>query len=225
VNFCRLTQSPGSLSSPFPLSQIWEHPETGARVYVGNLTAASTRSILDAHGIRHVINCQEEGSKNFFEEKGGGGSISYMRFPISQWWRSRMDTHEAVFAYFQRPFEWAHAATASGSSVLIHCLAGAHRAGTTGVAFIMYSAGLEARVALPLARRLRSIIDPIGMLGELLLKYDAALRAHPHAALGRVLAPAPDAAERVAAVDAALSGKADSSGAGGSASGGGHEKR
>ena len=110
-----------------------------------------------------------------------------------------MDTHEAVLAYFARPFEWIHAATASGSSVLIHCLAGAHRAGTTGVAFIMYSTGLEARVALPLARRLRGIIDPIGMLGDILTKYDAALRAHPHAAIGHALEPR----EPLAAVEAA----------------------
>jgi hypothetical protein len=177
------------------LDAIWEHPVTGARVYVGNLTAASTRSILDAHHIRHVVNCQEAGSKNFFEERPAedaaprSGRISYLRFPISQWWRSPMSTEEEVIAFFNRPFEWIHEAASKGSSVLIHCLAGAHRAGTTGVAFIMYSASLNMHTALPLARRIRSIIDPIGILGELLQKYDAALKKHPHRALGKILAP------------------------------------
>ena len=109
-----------------------------------------------------------------------------MRFPISQWWRTGLDSHSAVLAYFGKPFSWIIEATAAGSSVLIHCLAGAHRAGTTGVAFMMYAGGLDRATALPLAQRLRSIIDPIGVLGEVLDKYDHAL-----AALRRGEVPAP----------------------------------
>ena len=91
------------------------------------------------------------------------GHIQYKRFPISQWWRAgRLESHEAVLAYFSDPFAWISTATAEGHSVLIHCLAGAHRAGTTGVAFMMFAADLDRATALPLAQRLRSIIDPIG---------------------------------------------------------------
>ena len=58
------------------------------------------------------------------------------------------------------------AALARGESVLIHCMAGAHRAGTVGVAVVMrLSAGPDRRFApyddtLAAARRRRPILEP-----------------------------------------------------------------
>ena len=74
-------------------------------------------------------------------------------------------------------FEFIETAIASGKSVLVHCLAGAHRAGTTGCACLMHFAGLEPGAAIQTAKRLRPIIDPIGSLPELLLRLHKARSA------------------------------------------------
>ena len=42
----------------------------------------------------------------------------------------------------------------------VHCFAGAHRAGTTGVAFLMQAEGLRADDAITTAARERAAIDP-----------------------------------------------------------------
>ena len=56
----------------------------------------------------------------------------------------------------------------SGENILIHCLAGAHRAGSAGVIAIMYLTGLDSSEALAAARLARPVIEPIGSLGQLL---------------------------------------------------------
>ena len=53
--------------------------------------------------------------------------FSYLRFPVAHWIREDMETDEQVLAYFNRCFEFVQTALDSGQSVLIHCLAGAHR--------------------------------------------------------------------------------------------------
>ncbi len=50
----------------------------------------------------------------------------------------------------------------------IHCLAGAHRAGTTGVACLVHYAKMDVPTAIVVAKRCRPIIDPIGQLPEFL---------------------------------------------------------
>lgn len=56
----------------------------------------------------------------------------------------------------------------TGRSVLIHCLAGAHRAGTTGVLYLMAKHDISQGRATKLAKELRPVIDPIGTLKDLL---------------------------------------------------------
>ena len=46
--------------------------------------------------------------------------------------------------------------------MLVHCLAGAHRAGTTGCMLLMYKAGMPPGEAIKSAKKLRPVIDPIG---------------------------------------------------------------
>ena len=111
------------------LDIVWTHP-SGASIYVGNINAAQTRSILDSHNVTHVVNCQDVKSRNFFEKDP---KMSYFRFPVSYWWRAPgMDTDEGVLAFFAPLFGWITAALEKGCNVMVHCLAGAHRAGTTG---------------------------------------------------------------------------------------------
>ena len=57
-----------------------------------------------------------------------------------------------------------------GASVLVHCLAGAHRAGTAAVLLLMHKHGWDAASAIAAAKQLRPIINPIGHLPGLLLQ-------------------------------------------------------
>ena len=63
----------------------------------------------------------------------------------------------------------------NGHNVLIHCLAGCHRAGTSGVAWLMYKEKLNQEKATKLAKSRREQIDPIGNFPKLLSRLEKAL--------------------------------------------------
>jgi hypothetical protein len=84
-------------------------------------------------------------------------------------------TSDALLAYFERCFAWIRASLARGESVLVHCYAGAHRAGTVGVAFLMATARLRLAEALRLTQRCRPIVNPFARLLKLLHLYESAL--------------------------------------------------
>ena len=44
---------------------IWTHPETGAKVFVGDYKNASNLKELKSNEIFHIINCQESSSENY----------------------------------------------------------------------------------------------------------------------------------------------------------------
>jgi len=50
-----------------------------------------------------------------------------------------METDEGVLRFFNPIFSFVEQQTELGNSILIHCLAGAHRAGTTGVSWLMFA--------------------------------------------------------------------------------------
>ena len=60
-------------------------------------------------------------------------------------------------------------------NVLVHCLAGAHRAGTAGVIGLMHLARLPRGRALEAARLARPCVEPIGSLAQLLEITEALL--------------------------------------------------
>ena len=45
---------------------------------------------------------------------------------------------------------------------MVHCLAGCHRAGTSGIAWLMFKEKLNVEDGVRLAKSRRSQIDPIG---------------------------------------------------------------
>ncbi len=59
---------------------------TSRHVYIGNLVAAQTLSILRERNIKRVVNCQDPNTENFHEREPG---FEYRRFPISHWWREK----------------------------------------------------------------------------------------------------------------------------------------
>ena len=47
------------------LDAIWSDPQTKAKVFIGNQTAAKSQPTLEANGITHIINCQDVSAPNF----------------------------------------------------------------------------------------------------------------------------------------------------------------
>jgi len=176
---------------------VYCHPTTGAKLFIGNQTAARSESVLVGEAIFHVVNCQDASSANFFE---GDPRFHYRRFPVSHWWQhDGMDAPDGVLKFFEDGCHgWIADALAGGHNVMVHCLAGAHRAGTTGVSFMMRAApprpsfvfsfflGVAASLgegrfdtatAIKLAKFQRPIVDPFGQLHELLMRLEAAYTA------------------------------------------------
>lgn len=82
---------------------------------------------------------------------------------------------EKAVAYFKGHLEWIEAELAQGNNVLIHCLAGAHRAGTAGIASLMWLMKLSSEEAIPMAKVLRPAIEPIGGYPLLLAQLSTGL--------------------------------------------------
>jgi protein-tyrosine phosphatase len=114
-----------------------------------------------------VVNCTHGESKI---PDYHAGKLLYYTFPISHWQLYVNSTNASVQAFTDPMFEFINEAISSGQNVLLHCLAGAHRAGTTGVACIIHFAGLNVEESVAIAKRCRPIIDPIGQLPEFLYR-------------------------------------------------------
>jgi hypothetical protein len=154
-----------------PIDPIYRHPTGGGTIYVGNQTAAENIQLLKQHGITHVVNCTHGESRipNFHE-----GQLKYFAFKVSHWQNFLNNSHDSVAAFVDPLFSFVDEAVTDGGSVLIHCLAGAHRAGTTGCACLIHYVKLDVPTAIVTAKRCRSIIDPIGHLPEFLKRLKAA---------------------------------------------------
>ena len=164
----------------------------------GNQTAASSLAMLESHRISHVVNCTSGSSKlpNYHER-----SLKYMEFPITFWANHTDDSDASILKFASKLFTFIDSALEQGQSVLVHCLAGAHRAGlyirfstdfdmtllnslrrnlwshasgTTGCLCLMHYADLPAMPAITMAKQCRRVIDPIGMLPEYLLRFERA---------------------------------------------------
>jgi protein tyrosine phosphatase len=98
----------------------------GGTLYVGNNTAAQNAADLKRHGVTHVVNCTD--NLPLYHE----GTFRYLRFNISFF-----PMYPNLAAFLDTLFEFVDEALAQGGSVLVHCLAGAHRAGTTGCLLLM----------------------------------------------------------------------------------------
>eukprot|EP00449_Zooxanthella_nutricula_P059285 CAMPEP_0198562778 /NCGR_PEP_ID=MMETSP1462-20131121/97706_1 /TAXON_ID=1333877 /ORGANISM="Brandtodinium nutriculum, Strain RCC3387" /LENGTH=187 /DNA_ID=CAMNT_0044293713 /DNA_START=17 /DNA_END=577 /DNA_ORIENTATION=+ len=160
----------GSAAAPprySPCDPLWRHPETGATLFVGNQSMASNRDALRKQGISRVVNCQDQDGRNYFE---GDPEIQYLRFLIGLWRNvpGVRDGGEGTWRFWQPYLAFVVENLNQGNHVFVHCLAGAHRAGTAGVAALMLLCGWGWHEAAAAAKHLRPAIDPIGGFPELL---------------------------------------------------------
>ena len=182
------TSAPRSSSGYNSLDPIYTQRSggtTGGTIYVGNQGAASDLKTLQGLGVTHVVNCTAGMSCIPCYHRG---TLHYLTFDIADWSKHCGASDAGVAAFVAPLFAFIDAALAQGGSVLVHCLAGAHRAGTTGVACLMhYGRILDVAEATAAAKRLRRVIDPIGRLPEFLkrlLRVELAAGAQAGAAAG-----------------------------------------
>lgn len=167
--WARLNIDPTEVNGRYnPLDAIWRHPETGAKIYVGNEIAAKTLSILQDYKITHIVNCTDS-IPNFHESHPNAGSpFIYLNFDIC----GHPPNEQEAVSFAQPMLDFISEALARGENVLVHCLAGAHRAGTTGVICLMHFAKLSAQDATLMAKKCRPIIDPIADFPKLLARLE-----------------------------------------------------
>ena len=142
------------------------------KIYVGNQSASKDEALLRSLNIRGIINCTHAPYKlpNIL-----GKYYKYYDFPICEWESHVNSTDKSVLDYFKPVFAFIKEHIDKKEGVLIHCLAGAHRAGTVGVASLMYFADLNMNSAIFHAKTVRPIIDPtIGTLPKILQRLDKA---------------------------------------------------
>mmetsp|Transcript_94556 Transcript_94556/g.282372 ORF Transcript_94556/g.282372 Transcript_94556/m.282372 type:complete len:259 (-) Transcript_94556:96-872(-) len=158
---------------PRDADAVLEHP-SGAKFFIGNESIASKKDELLRRGITKIVNCQEPSARNFHE---ADGRFEYLRFPIAFWKQSpETATPEGLLQYMERGlFNWVDTRLRDGHNVMVHCLAGAHRAGTSGVAYVMHARGLDFPTALREVQDRRDIVDPIFDFKTLLEMLEAAL--------------------------------------------------
>ena len=73
-----------------------------------------------------------------------------------------MESDEGILRYFHPLFNYINQVVSNGQNVLIHCLAGAHRAGTAACSWLIFANNLSVKDAIKLGKSKRSAIDPIG---------------------------------------------------------------
>mmetsp|Transcript_42231 Transcript_42231/g.62540 ORF Transcript_42231/g.62540 Transcript_42231/m.62540 type:complete len:321 (-) Transcript_42231:230-1192(-) len=164
-----------------PLDAIWQDKKTGSKVYIGNAVAAANKRALKRKNIFAIVNCQGLASENYHESNK---KFYYHRFPVTDLSLNKQhqfDPATGAGVYkggFMQTFQFMHHHLSQGRSVLVHCTAGAHRAGTVGVAWMMQQQpGLGALEGIEKVKKVRPIVQPFGLLLGLLnfLEKDLAL--------------------------------------------------
>ena len=100
------------------------------------------------------------------------GGTQLLTFQVTQGSRA-----QDVFAFFTPVFDAVFAALAVGQSVLLHCRAGAHRAGTVSCATVMWFGRLSADAAIRSVKGSRDVVRVDGELRRLPLRLEGDIAA------------------------------------------------
>lgn len=127
--------------------------KSGGRLYTGNMMASRSKSILRQNGITRIVNC----TRNMKDEFDHRDDFSYHRFIITNW-----SSDQSAIEFFEEAYNFIDEGLQNGENTLVHCLAGAHRAGATTVATVMKRLGYELEDALKYSSEKRKAIAPFG---------------------------------------------------------------
>lgn len=168
---------------------IWTHPESGGLLYVGNDRAARNDEFLQSIDVTSIVNCTRPSKYGQLpDHHKHTGRYRYYDFPAGHWYENCIespqghpiaadaDKFDACLRFVIPVAIFCLRSLKRGECVLVHCLAGAHRAGTTGIMLLMFLQGLKSSEAINLAQRLRPVIQPISDFPHFLALFERALR-------------------------------------------------
>ena len=122
-------------------------------VYQGGGDIPEDKDGLRAWGIKLVANCTSNLPMPAWT--GDRGMPKWERFPVT-YAITRPDSSVGTLSSFWEPlWKGVDQAKATGGSILIHCNAGAHRAGLVGSSIAMREYGLQPKDAVAHVRRRR----------------------------------------------------------------------
>src|SRR3990167_7298713 len=139
---------------------VWEENSSGAKIYVGGVLASKDKEFLIHSGIKRIVNTQGSQTSNPFEnDKDENGNPVFLYHRISVVQTPSLINHEAVWNFFVNFFKWMDEGIKNGDSILIHCLAGAHRAPTTAASYLLYHTRLPKQDVVNHLKLCRPIVD------------------------------------------------------------------
>lgn len=132
---------------------------------------------LEAHEIFNIINVKgmNQDTKLHFKDDA---RFRYLHFHLQgcEERKSTLKTAADIISFFEPMHSFIDEGLAKGQNVMVHCLAGAHRAGTAGVSYMMYAAQLSYKEARAVARKQRPNVDPYDYFEVMLIKLEHAYR-------------------------------------------------
>ena len=84
-------------------------------------------------------------------------------------------SNEGMLLWFAPLFRWVDAALSNEHDVLVHCLVGAHRAGASAIAYLMWSTRIGAEAALREVKARRPIVELVGGFAGVLVRLEDTL--------------------------------------------------
>ena len=150
---------------------LWKEPDAagGGMVFVGSETAACSWDDLVQRRITHIVNC----THNIPEYFDHCDAFEYFRFNIGRHSRC-IDSDADVNRFVEPMLEFVEIALRRPGNVLLHCKAGAHRAGTAGIICLMHLGSMRMTDAIALARAKRPVIEPDADFLDLLSRVERA---------------------------------------------------
>ncbi|KAI7870022.1 protein-tyrosine phosphatase-like protein [Spinellus fusiger] len=127
-------------------------------VFVGDFSAAQSRTVIDEHNITHVL------SLGSFTDLYS--DLTYKNIDI-------LDVPETnIIQHFEETFDFIDKVQKQNKCILVHCEAGVSRSPTVVAAYLVKSKGIKPSEALEIIKGKREVISPNhGFLAQLVL-YD-----------------------------------------------------
>ena len=181
------------------MNRILQFDNYDTSIFQAGWLAAQDLERLQAHNIGFVINCA--GNVVDPEWRNKRGTPDYLRFPIYDRLTGPLDCGQGL-SVLEPLFRRIHdTLRIQRQSVMIHCRAGAHRAGTMGVILAMHFLDLNPSDASRHVRKRRSATHIVGNNLDIVCKVAAEMAAV--AAPNRLVQPKARPAGPVTAAPAA----------------------
>ena len=129
--FAELGVDPNAPTEEDSMNCVYKH-RNGSLLYVGDQRSVRNPDFLRRLNIRGIVNCTHNMPNTPVED------FSYYRFPVGKWRQHCNDKIEHLKEFIEQMLDFVEDLLDSGCSILLHCVAGAHRSGATAVLLVMH---------------------------------------------------------------------------------------